>query len=236
MLSQEENELVTRVGPGMPLGQVMRRYWVPVALSRELPEPDCAPVRVRVLGERLVAFRDSDRRLGLLQEHCAHRRASLFLGRNEEGGLRCAYHGWKYDVDGNCLDMPTEPPESTYRHRMQLTAYPTAELGDVVWAYMGPPEKQPPLPTFEWTQVPQTHRYVSKTWEECNWLQALEGGIDSIHASFLHRKGLQEDGLGDGLQGPAADSLEDAKDDELPQAGGHTAQHGAYGEQGQAEE
>jgi phenylpropionate dioxygenase-like ring-hydroxylating dioxygenase large terminal subunit len=170
------------------MGDVMRRYWIPVALCEELPEPDCPPIRVRVLGEHLVAFRDTQGRIGLVDEFCAHRCASLFLGRNEEGGLRCVYHGWKYDAEGNCLDMPNEPPESTFKEKIRLTAYPTAELGDIVWAFLGPKEKMPPLPKFEWTQVPRSYRHVSKTWQEAtNWLQALEGGIDSIHASFLHR-------------------------------------------------
>jgi phenylpropionate dioxygenase-like ring-hydroxylating dioxygenase large terminal subunit len=188
MLSAEENELVTRTGPGTALGQLMRRYWIPALLSEELPEPDCAPVRVRLLGELLVAFRDTHGRVGLIDEFCAHRRASLFLGRNEEAGLRCVYHGWKYDLHGNCTDMPNEPPENRFQEKIRLKAYQTIELGNVIWAFMGPSEKVPPLPKFEWTQVPETHRHVSKTWQEaCNWLQALEGGIDSIHAAFLHR-------------------------------------------------
>jgi phthalate 4,5-dioxygenase oxygenase subunit len=187
MLSKENNELVTRSGPGSPLGSLMRRYWIPVALASELPEPDCPPIRVRVLGERLIAFRDSSGQIGLLEEFCAHRRASLFLGRNEESGLRCVYHGWKYDVNGNCLEQPNEPPENSFKEKIHLVSYPTVEIGEVIWAYMGGDGKMPPLPKFEWTQVAATHRYVSKTWQECNWLQALEGGIDSGHSSFLHR-------------------------------------------------
>ena len=187
MLTREDNVLVTTTGPGTPLGAVMRRYWVPVALSHELSEPDGPPIRVKVLGEPLVAFRDTEGRVGLVQEFCAHRRASLFLGRNEESGLRCVYHGWKYDVTGRCVDMPTESPESTYKQRIKLTSYPTLELGDVVWAYMGPPDKRPPEPSFLWTQLPSSHRLITRTREECNWLQALEGGIDSIHASIMHR-------------------------------------------------
>ena len=187
MLTTEENELLTRTGPGTPMGDVMRRYWVPVALSSELSERDGAPIRVKVLGENLVAFRDTSGRVGLVDEFCAHRRASLFLGRNEEGGLRCVYHGWKYDADGNCLEMPNEPPESNFKEKIHLKAYPTVELGEVIWTYMGPKEKRPVLPKFEWTQVPESHRHVSKMWQECNWLQALEGAIDTAHASFLHR-------------------------------------------------
>jgi phenylpropionate dioxygenase-like ring-hydroxylating dioxygenase large terminal subunit len=187
MITKEENELLTRTGPGTPMGNVIRRYWVPAVLSSELPEPDCPPVRVMLLGERLVAFRDSSGRIGLLDEFCAHRRASLFLGRNEEHGLRCLFHGWKYDAEGNCVDMPNEPPETNFKDKIHLKAYPTVEMGGVVWAYLGPKNKMPLPPKFEWTQVLDSHRHVSKTWEECNWLQALEGGLDTVHVSFLHR-------------------------------------------------
>lgn len=187
MLTQQENELLTRTGTGTAMGQLMRRYWIPAALSSELAEPDCAPVRVKLLGEKLVAFRDSGGRIGLVNEFCAHRCASLFLGRNEEGGLRCVYHGWKYDVEGNCIETPTEAPGSNFKEKVRLKAYPTLEMGGLVWAYMGPPEKMPVPPKFEWTQVAETHRHVSKMWQECNWLQALEGAIDTAHASFLHR-------------------------------------------------
>jgi phthalate 4,5-dioxygenase oxygenase subunit len=187
MLTREENEAVTRVNADTPMGNLMRRYWLPAALATELPEPDCPPIQVKVLGEQLVAFRDSTGRVGLLDEFCAHRRASLFLGRNEENGIRCIYHGWKYDVEGSCLDMPNEPAESNFNDKIRLKSYPTAELGGIIWAYLGPEDKKPPLPNLEWTQVPQSHRLVSKTWQECNWLQALEGGIDSSHSSFLHR-------------------------------------------------
>jgi len=188
MLSERENELVVRTGPGTPLGKLMRRYWIPALLSRELSAADCPPVRVKLLGERLVGFRDTQGRVGILDEFCAHRRASLFLGRNEKCGLRCVYHGWKFDVEGNCLDTPNEPPELDFKHKIHLKAYPTVETGGVIWAYMGPRDKMPAAPKFEWTQVPETHRHVSKVWEECNWLQAMEGGLDSAHTAFLHRK------------------------------------------------
>jgi phenylpropionate dioxygenase-like ring-hydroxylating dioxygenase large terminal subunit len=187
MLSKEENDSVTKTGPGTPMGELMRSYWIPVALSGELPEADSPPIRVKLLGERLVAFRDSAGRVGLLEEFCAHRRASLFLGRNEEGGLRCVYHGWKYDASGKCLEMPNEPPESRFCDKIRLKSYSTVEQGGVIWAYLGPESKKPPSPNLEWTQLPESHRSISKTWQECNWLQALEGGIDSSHSSFLHR-------------------------------------------------
>lgn len=187
MLSHADNETLTRTNRGTPMGQVMRCYWLPALLSDELPEPDGPPVRVRLLGEDLVAFRDTRGRAGLLDEFCPHRLASLFLGRNEECGLRCVYHGWKFDVDGNCLDMMNEPPGSDFHTKVKITAYPTLEQGGVVWAYLGAPGRQPPPPNFEWTQAPETHRRVSKNWQVCNWLQSLEGGIDTAHAPILHR-------------------------------------------------
>ncbi len=187
MLTHEDNEILTRTNAGTPLGEAMRRYWIPACLSSELPEPDGPPVRVRLLGEDLIAFRDTSGRIGLLDEFCAHRRTSLWLGRNEECGLRCVYHGWKYDVDGNCVDMMNEPAESRLKDEVRLTAYPAVEMGQVVWAYMGPKDRMPEQPRFEWTQVPDTHRLITKNRQECNWLQALEGGIDTAHAPILHR-------------------------------------------------
>jgi phthalate 4,5-dioxygenase len=187
MLTYEENELITKTGPGTPMGEAMRRYWIPALLSRQLPEPDCPPVRVQLLGERLVAFRDTQGRIGLLDEFCPHRRVSLWLGRNEESGLRCVYHGWKFDVAGTCVEQMNEPEDSSFAHKIRTAAYPTLEMGGVIWAYMGPREKMPPPPSFEWTQVPESHCHVSKVVEECNWLQALEGGIDTSHAPILHR-------------------------------------------------
>ncbi len=187
MLSREDNEIVTRVGPGTPMGRTMRMYWVPAILSSEIAEPDCAPVRVRLLGEDLVAFRDTEGKIGLLDEFCPHRRVSLFFGRNEECGLRCIYHGWKFDTKGQCLEMMNEPAEYDFSHKVQVAAYPTIELGGIVWAYMGPPSQMPAPPKFAWTQAAETHRHVTKVIQECNWLQALEGGIDTSHAPILHR-------------------------------------------------
>src|ERR1700752_2233651 len=146
MLPVEQNELVSHVGPGTPMGELLRRYWMPALFTRELPEPDCAPVRVKLLGEELVAFRDSQGRVGLLEEFCPHRRASLFLGRNEECGLRCVYHGWKFDTAGTCVDMPNEPAESNFKDKIHITSYPTLDQGGVIWAYMGPADKQPESP------------------------------------------------------------------------------------------
>ncbi len=187
MLSREENERLTQVGAETPLGQTMRRYWMPALLAWELPEPDCPPVRVRLLGEDLVAFKDTEGRIGLLEELCPHRLASLYFGRNEECGLRCVYHGWKFDVEGQCVDMMNEPAENDFKHKIHTKAYPTVEAGGIIWTYMGPPEQQPPAPHFLWTQAPETHRHVTKVIQECNWLQALEGGIDTSHAPILHK-------------------------------------------------
>ena len=176
MLSHADNEILTRTDRGTPMGDVMRCYWMPALLSSELPEPDGAPVRVRLLGEDLVAFRDTNGRVGLLDEFCPHRLASLFLGRNEECGLRCVYHGWKFDVDGNCLDMMNEPPDSDYHSKVRIKAYPTLEQGGVVWAYMGEPgSRTPPPPNFEWAVVPETHSHISKNWQVLQLAPGLGG-------------------------------------------------------------
>lgn len=192
-MKAELNELLTRTGPGTPMGTLFRRYWLPALLASELPEPDGPPVRVKILSERLLAFRDSSGRLGLVDEFCAHRGASLWFGRNEEDGLRCPYHGWKYDVTGQCVELPSEPESSGFRKKMRLVSYPLVERGGVLWTYMGPPDRQPPLPDHEWAVVPEAHRHVSKRLQECNWLQAMEGGIDSSHVSFLHRFTMRHD-------------------------------------------
>jgi phthalate 4,5-dioxygenase len=195
MMSPEQNEYLTRVGPGTPMGRLFRRYWLPVLLAQELPEPDCAPVRVKLLGERLLAFRDTQGRLGLVSEFCAHRGVSLWFGRNEENGIRCPYHGWKYDVTGQCVDVPSEPAENGFCARIKLTSYPLIERGGVLWAYLGSPELKPAAPGYEWAQMPPAHRYVSKRVQECNWLQAMEGAVDSIHSGFLHRYSVGDDPL-----------------------------------------
>src|SRR5579884_248932 len=167
MATKEENELLTRVGPGAPMGDVLRRYWMPALLSRELPEPDCAPARVKLLGEELVAFRDSQGRVGLIEEYCPHRLASLFLGRNEESGLRCIYHGWKFDITGQCIDMPNEPAESNFKNKVRATAYPCLERGGLVWTYMGPRSTPPPLPDIEGNALEGS--VATATMHECNY-------------------------------------------------------------------
>jgi nitrite reductase/ring-hydroxylating ferredoxin subunit len=183
------------------MGDLLRRYWVPALLAGELPGPDCDPVRVKLLHEHLVAFRDTDGRLGLIDEFCAHRASSLFYGRNEEGGLRCCYHGWKYDVQGRCVDMPSEPEDSAFKDKIRLRSYRLEERGGIIWAYMGPSEHQPPLPELEWALVPAAQSFVSKRLQECNFVQAMEGGIDSSHVSVLHRFDIANDPLFKGSLG-----------------------------------
>jgi phenylpropionate dioxygenase-like ring-hydroxylating dioxygenase large terminal subunit len=186
MLSREENALLTQTNAGTPMGEYFRRFWLPALLAAELPSPDCPPVRVRLLGEDLIAFRDSNGRVGLLDEFCPHRRASLFWGRNEECGLRCVYHGWKFDADGACVDLPNEPPEYAFEQKVRTTSYPTREYGGLIWTYMGPRDHVPELPKLEWARVAEDQRYISKRFQETNYLQAVEGGIDSSHSNFLH--------------------------------------------------
>jgi phthalate 4,5-dioxygenase oxygenase subunit len=186
MLSQKDNELLTRVGPGTPMGELMRRYWIPAAFSHQIEQPGSPPVRVKLLGERLVAFRDTQGRVGLIDERCPHRTASMYFGRNENCGLRCVYHGWLFDIEGNCIDLPSEPPGSTLMRKVKIKAYPCVERGGVVWTYMGPKELQPEFPDLEWTRLPASHRHLTRHIQECNWLQGFEGGFDTSHLSFLH--------------------------------------------------
>jgi len=190
MLSREENEILTRVGASTPMGELMRRYWIPALLSEEIPAPDCPPVRVRLLGEDLVAFRDSHGSVGLLGEHCAHRGTSLFFGRNEECGLRCVYHGWKYDVDGNVLDTPAEPAASDFKKKLRHMAYPCKEVASI-FTYMGPAEKQPLIPGYEWFTLAEEQVCPVKSYLECNYLQGIEGDFDSSHTSFLHNNNIK---------------------------------------------
>jgi phthalate 4,5-dioxygenase len=186
MLTPQDNERITRVSAGTPMGTLMRRYWQPALLTSELPEKDGPPVRVRLLGEDLIAFRDTNGDIGLVDAFCPHRRAPMFFGRNEECGLRCVYHGWKFDKSGACVDMPSEPADSLFKTKVTIAAYPTWEGGGMIWAYLGPADKQPKPPDYELVRAPETHRYTSKTIEDCNWLQALEGGLDTSHSSFAH--------------------------------------------------
>ena len=193
MLSREQNDQLSRIVPGTLMGKLLRRYWAPFLLAAEIPEPDCPPVRVKLMGESLIAFRDTKGRVGLIDEFCAHRGASLWFGESEDCGIRCHYHGWKYDHTGQCIDVPSEPQESGFCGKIKLKSYPLVKRGDVLWAYLGPPERQPALPEFEFATVPSAQSYISKRLQECNWLQALEGGIDSSHTSWLHRGELEID-------------------------------------------
>jgi len=186
MLSKEENELLTQVGPGTRMGDVMRRYWLPVLLASELPGPDCDPIRVRLLGEDLVAFRDTDGKVGLLQANCPHRGAPLVFGRNEERGIRCIYHGWKFNVTGQCTAMPNVPPESDYKDKVRTLAYPCRERNGVIWTYMGTPPEPAELPFMEWNVLPEQYSVITKQYLECNYAQAMEVDFDGSHISFLH--------------------------------------------------
>jgi phthalate 4,5-dioxygenase oxygenase subunit len=201
MISREDNESLTRTGPGTLMGDLFRRYWLPALLASEVAERDGPPVRVRLLGESLVCFRNSENQIGLIDEFCAHRGVSLWFGRNEERGLRCPYHGWKYDISGQCVELPSEGPDGPLRKRIRLKSYPCLELGGVVWTYMGPPELRPEAPGIEWAHVPAERRFVSKRLQESNYLQAMEGGIDSSHVSFLHSAQLKRDPLFAGSKG-----------------------------------
>jgi nitrite reductase/ring-hydroxylating ferredoxin subunit len=194
MLKPDENERLCRVGPGTPMGALLRRYWLPALLAEEVPEPDGAPVRVRLLGEDLIAFRDTDGHVGLVEAFCPHRRAPMFFGRNEESGLRCVYHGWKFDRTGACVDMPSEPPDSLFKTKVTICAYPTWEGAGIVWAYLGPPALKPAPPDFEACRAPATHRYATKVLQENNFMHALEGGVDSVHTTFLHCDDMHEPG------------------------------------------
>jgi nitrite reductase/ring-hydroxylating ferredoxin subunit len=180
---------------------MFRCYWIPALLTEELPENDCPPVRLKLLSERLIAFRDTDGRYGLMDEFCAHRGISLWFGRNEECGLRCPYHGWKYDVTGQCVDMPNEPEHSAFAKKVKLKSYPLVERGGVLWTYMGPPETQPPLLNTNSRRCPPrrpTRRSAGRSATGC---RRWEGGIDSSHVSFLHRSDLHTDPLFKGARG-----------------------------------
>ncbi|MEO8716325.1 MAG: Rieske 2Fe-2S domain-containing protein [Acetobacteraceae bacterium] len=191
MLTTEENMRLCRVEGDAPMGGMMRRHWVPAALSEQLAERDGAPIRLRLFGEDLVAFRDSDGRLGVLSEFCAHRKASLAFGRNEESGLRCLYHGWKFDVEGNVVEMPSEPEESRFPGRVKHKAYPTQEAGGFVWVYMGPREAMPAFEAPAWAPSPEAKVSIMRVALACNWAQVMEGQIDSAHSSTLHASDMK---------------------------------------------
>jgi phenylpropionate dioxygenase-like ring-hydroxylating dioxygenase large terminal subunit len=174
------------------MGNLMRQFWIPALKSTELPSPDCPPIRTRLLGENLIGFRATSGAVGLIANSCPHRGASLFFGRNEEEGLRCVYHGWKFDVDGNCVDMPSEPAESNFKNKVKAATYPCIERKGVIWTYMGPRETPPPMPHIESNMVENAEQgNISKTMRDCNYMQALEGDIDTSHLGFLHQGALK---------------------------------------------
>jgi phthalate 4,5-dioxygenase oxygenase subunit len=185
MLTVAANEMLTRTGPGTPMGNLMREYWIPACLSSEL-KADGEPMRLLLLGEQLIAFRDTDGRIGIMEHRCPHRCASLFFGRNEEGGLRCIYHGWKFDVEGNCTDMPNDQPAQDFKHKVKARAYKVVERAGFVWTYMGPRTDAPPLPQIEVLMLPEHESVIRVHQRECNWFQSLEGDIDTSHFGFLH--------------------------------------------------
>jgi phthalate 4,5-dioxygenase oxygenase subunit len=186
MMTREENDLLCRVEGDAPMGRLMRRHWIPVCMSEEVAESDGTPVKTRLLGEDLVVFRDSNGKLGVLDEYCPHRRASLVLGRNEECGLRCLYHGWKIDVEGNVLEMSSEPAGSGFADKVKHKAYPVREAGGFVWAYMGPAETMPEFEVPPFAPTPDCRVSILKFRVNANWAQILEGQIDSAHSSTLH--------------------------------------------------
>jgi len=194
MTTAKEGMELTRVDPGTVMGDLMRCYWIPALMSSELVR-DGAPVRLMLLGEKLIAFRDSAGQVGVMDHRCPHRCASLFLGRNEEGGLRCIYHGWKFDVAGNCVDMPSVPPPQDFKQKVKARAYRTVERAGVVWVYMGSRAEAPPLPAFEILDIPEDQINVSFIQRDCNYLQALEGEIDTSHFGFLHAGHVEPDDL-----------------------------------------
>ena len=183
-MDKDTADRLVYTGPGTPMGELLRRYWVPALLSSEIAEPDGPQVRVQLLGEKLLAFRDTRGQVGVIDEFCSHRGVSLFFGRNEENGIRCAYHGLKFDTEGTCVEVPSAPQVCD---RMRIKAYPAVERAGMVWIYMGAKGTEPALPDLEWCTLPPERVYVSKRLQECNWLQAMEGGIDTSHVSYTHR-------------------------------------------------
>jgi phthalate 4,5-dioxygenase len=185
MLTHEENEYLCRIGPGTAMGKLFRRYWTPALPASDLPAPDGPPVAFKLFGERLVAFRDSNGQVGVLDELCCHRGASLALARVEDCGIRCLYHGWKYGVDGTIQETPNLP-DSRFRERMKAPAYPARQAGGLIWVYLGPPEREPAFPAYNWIGSDDDEHFVTEMVLSCNWAQILEGQLDSSHVGVLH--------------------------------------------------
>jgi phthalate 4,5-dioxygenase oxygenase subunit len=189
-MTPQQNDMLCRVEGAAPMGKLMRQHWLPACMSEEVAEPDGTPLRVRLLGENMVVFRDTDGRIGVLDEQCPHRRASLVFGRNEECGLRCLYHGWKFNVDGLAVDMSSEPVDARLRSSMRTRAYPTREAGGFIWIWMGDAERPGPFEQPTWAPAPDTRISIVKMHAACNWAQVLEGSIDSAHSSSLHSSNM----------------------------------------------
>ncbi len=196
MTTASESVELTRVGPGTVMGELMRQYWMPALLSSEVARGG-PPLRLMLLGEKLIAFRDSAGRVGVMDHRCPHRCASLFLGRNEQDGIRCIYHGWKFDAAGRCIDMPNVPPHQDFKHKVSARAYRTIERAGLIWVYMGSHAEAPPLPAFEVLDVPDGEIGALFIARNCNYLQALEGDIDTSHFGFLHAGHVEPDELGE---------------------------------------
>jgi phthalate 4,5-dioxygenase oxygenase subunit len=225
MLTPQENQLLTRVEGDAPMGQMMRRYWLPALPSAAL-ETGGAPRRARLMGENLVAFRDSSGQAGLLDENCPHRGASLVLARNEDCGLRCLYHGWKLDVHGRVLETPPEPDELNFKDKVRAPAYPVHEAGGMIWTYLGPRGHEPPPMDFEFTHLPTSHTLILTAREECNWAQCLEGVIDSAHSNYLHSNAIRPAAVGTSTLYKPDANLERPSNDGAPKI---EAENTAYG-------
>ena len=196
MTNAIESQELTRVGPGTTMGALMREYWLPALKSSEVVTKG-DPVRLMLLGEKLIAFRDADGRVGVMDHRCPHRCASLFYGRNEDGGLRCVYHGWRFDADGNCTDMPNLPADQDFREKVKAKAYKVTERAGLIWVYMGARAEAPPMPMIEATLLDESEVQPMFAQRACNWLQALEGDIDTSHFGFLHVGSVRPDQVGD---------------------------------------
>jgi len=196
-MKKTDSDDLVRVGPGTVMGDLMRQYWIPALMSKEL-ESDGPPVRLLLLGEKLIAFRDSDGKVGIADHRCPHRGASLFLGRNEKGGLRCLYHGWKFDANGRCVEMPNVPPAQDFKDKVKMRAYRVTEMNGLIWVYMGSRRTPPPMPAIEAALLPDTELDITFTQRACNWMQSLEGDIDTSHGGFLHFGCLNPDDIPEG--------------------------------------
>lgn len=193
MLTTEDNKLLTQTNPGTPMGDYFRQHWLPALTVEELPFSDCPPVRVKLLGEYLIAYRNTDGEVVLVEEFCPHRNASLYFGRNEENGIRCVFHGWKFGKDGKCVEIPSEPRNTNLLNKVCIKSYPCKEFAGIVWTYMGTEKEPPELPEYEFGRVPDNHRHVTKWHQKCNYVQGIEANMDSSHLSFLHSGGFDKE-------------------------------------------